>query len=73
MNIHQIKGPVSDEMDAFEQKFRDSMRSSVPLLDKITHYIVRRKGKQIRPLFVFLTAELCGKVNESTHRAAALI
>jgi len=73
MNIEQIKAPVSVEMKAFEKKFLDSMRSSVPLLDKITHYIVRRKGKQIRPLFVFLAADLCGTVNDSTHRAAALI
>ena len=60
-------------MEAFEHKFRDAMKSSVPLLDKITSYIVRRKGKQIRPMFVFLTAQACGEVNDSTHRAAALI
>ncbi len=60
-------------MQAFEQKFREAMKSSVPLLDKITSYIVKRKGKQIRPMFVFLTAQSCGKVNDSTHRAAALI
>jgi octaprenyl-diphosphate synthase len=60
-------------MEAFEDKFRAAMKSSVPLLDKITSYIVKRKGKQIRPLFVFLTAQNLGEVNESTHRAAALI
>ena len=60
-------------MEAFEQKFREAMKSSVPLLDKITSYIVKRKGKQIRPMFVFLTAQACGEVNDSTHRAAALI
>ncbi|MBL7892604.1 MAG: polyprenyl synthetase family protein [Bacteroidia bacterium] len=60
-------------MDEFEDKFRDSMRSSVPLLDKITNYIVKRKGKQIRPMFVFLSAKICGQMNESTYRAAALI
>ncbi len=60
-------------MDHFEDKFRDSMKSSVPLLDKITHYIVKRKGKQIRPMFVFLTAKALGGINESTHRGAALI
>ncbi len=49
------------------------MRSSVPLLDKITHYIVKRKGKQIRPMFVFLTAKALGDISESTHRGAALI
>ena len=60
-------------MEHFEEKFRDSMRSSVPLLDKITHYIVKRKGKQIRPMFVFLTAKALGGITESTHRGAALI
>ena len=49
------------------------MKSSVPLLDKITHYIVKRKGKQLRPVFVFLSAKICGDINESTYRAAALI
>jgi octaprenyl-diphosphate synthase len=71
--IDRIKAPVAAEMEIFEQKFRQSMKSSVPLLDKITQYIVKRKGKQMRPLFVFLTAKLCGGVNDSTHRAAALI
>lgn len=60
-------------MEHFEEKFRDSMRSHVPLLDKITHYIVKRKGKQMRPMFVFLTAKALGEISESTHRGAALI
>jgi octaprenyl-diphosphate synthase len=60
-------------MSVFEEKFKDAMKSSVPLLDKITTYIVKRKGKQIRPMFVFLNAQVCGEVNDSTHRAAALI
>lgn len=60
-------------MDEFEVKFKSSMKSSVPLLDKITNYIVKRKGKQMRPMFVFLTANVCGGINESTYRAAALI
>jgi len=71
--IDSIKAPVKQEMELFEQKFRQSMKSSVPLLDKITAYIVKRKGKQLRPLFVFLSAKACGGVNESTYRAAALI
>ena len=71
--IDKIKLPIKSEMDHFEDKFRDSMRSSVPLLDKITHYIVKRKGKQMRPMFVFLTAKALGGINESTHRGAALI
>ena len=49
------------------------MKSKVKLLDHITHYIVKRKGKQMRPMFVFLTAGVCGQINESTHRGAALI
>lgn len=49
------------------------MRSSVPLLDRITHYIYKRKGKQMRPMFVFFSAQVCGGINESTHRGAALV
>jgi octaprenyl-diphosphate synthase len=60
-------------MDIFENKFKESMKSSVPLLDKITNYIVKRKGKQLRPMFVFLSAQTVGTINESTYRAAALI
>ncbi|MCE3259692.1 MAG: Polyprenyl synthetase [Bacteroidetes bacterium] len=60
-------------MSAFEEKFKGAMKSSVPLLDKITNYIVKRKGKQIRPMFVFLSAQNVGEINESTYRAAALI
>src|SRR5688572_9677014 len=71
--ISTIKRPVALEMDEFETRFRSSMKSAVPLLDKITHYIVKRKGKQLRPLFVFLSAKACGVVNDSTYRAAALI
>lgn len=60
-------------MDEFEIKFKQSMKSNVPLLDKITNYIVKRKGKQIRPMFVFLSAQSAGSINESTYRAASLI
>ncbi len=49
------------------------MRSSVPLLDRITHYIVKRKGKQMRPMFVFFSAGSCGEINDATHRGAALV
>ncbi|MFH1319223.1 MAG: polyprenyl synthetase family protein [Bacteroidota bacterium] len=71
--LDEIKSPIKKEMKDFEGKFRASMRSSVPLLDKITHYIVKRKGKQLRPIFVFLSAKVCGEINESTYRAASLI
>lgn len=71
--IDDLKKPIASEMDAFEQRFRESMKSSVPLLDKITYYIVKRKGKQVRPMFVFLSAGICGGITESTYRAASLI
>ena len=71
--IDEIKSPVAEHMEVFETKFKDAMKSSVPLLDKITNYIVKRKGKQIRPMFVFLSAQVSGEINDSTHRAAALI
>ena len=71
--LNEIKAPISEHIEAFEGKFRASMKSSVPLLDTITRYIIKRKGKQMRPMFVFLSAGLCGIVNESTFRAAALI
>lgn len=71
--LNEIKAPVAAEMDRFEDWFRDSMKSKVPLLDKITHYIVKRKGKQVRPLFVFLSARLHGQPGESTFTAASLI
>jgi len=72
-SLDKIQEPIKEQMDSFEFKFREFMKSPVPLLDKITHYIVKRKGKQMRPMFVFLTAELLGKTNESTYRAASLI
>ncbi len=71
--VNQIKAPISKQMDEFEVKFKQSMKSNVPLLDKITGYIVKRKGKQIRPMFVFLSAQCVGVMNESSYRAASLI
>ncbi len=71
--LDNIKAPVAKEMEEFEQKFRSSMKTRVLLLDKIMTYIVKRKGKQIRPLFVFLSAGACGAINESTFRGASLI
>lgn len=73
MNLNDIKAPVNKHIIKFETQFRNSMKSKVSLLDKITRYIVKRKGKQIRPLFVFFTAQLCGGISEKTYRAAALI
>ncbi|WP_345234046.1 polyprenyl synthetase family protein [Olivibacter ginsenosidimutans] len=73
LKLEEIKKPIDQELDTFELKFKESMRSSVPLLDRITHYIVKRKGKQMRPMFVFFAAGTCGEINESTHRGAALV
>ncbi len=73
LSLDEIKKPISAELDTFEGKFKASMQSSVPLLDRITHYIVKRKGKQIRPMFVFFSASLCGGITEATHRGAALV
>ena len=73
LSINEIKKPIAAEIDVFEERFKTSMQSSVPLLDRITHYIVKRKGKQIRPMFVFFSASICGGINDSTHRGAALV
>lgn len=72
-DIDSIKAPIEEHLTAFEQRFKSSMKSSVPLLDIITRYIYKRKGKQIRPMFVFFSAELCGGITESTYTAATLI
>lgn len=71
--LDEIKKPIEKELDEFEVRFRESMRSKAPLLDRITHYIVTRKGKQMRPMFVFLSAKLCGEINEATYVAASLV
>ena len=60
-------------MKLFEKKFKNSLQSKVPLLDKIMHYIIKRKGKQMRPMFVFLTAKMFGEINNKSYRAASLI
>jgi len=73
LRLEDIKAPIAREMEEFEPKFRASMKSNVLLLDKIMNYIVKRKGKQMRPMFVFLSAGVCGKNNESTFRGASLI
>ena len=72
-SLDKIKTPVRLEMEEFEGRFRSAMRSEVALLDKITRYIVKRKGKQMRPMFVFLTAKALDSTNDKTYRAAALI
>ena len=74
--VEQIKKPIVFEMETFEKKFSSSMTSKVALLNRITHYIVNRKGKQMRPMFVFLVAKMLSKnneVNERTFRGASVI
>lgn len=71
--LKQIQEPIATEMVEFEKKFRQSMKSDVLLLDKIMNYIVKRKGKQMRPMFVFLSAGVTGKIQDSTYRGASLI
>lgn len=71
--IDNIKAPIKNEMDVFEKKFKASMATNVALLDRVMHYIVKRKGKQMRPMLVFLSAKLNGEINESTYRAASLV
>ncbi len=71
--LSNIQAPIAEELKQFDKHFRQSMKSPVPLLDRITFYIVRRKGKQIRPMFVFLSAKLFGEIGEATHLAASLV
>ena len=71
--LKNIKAPIKEEINLFEQKFKDSLKSNVSLLDRIMHYIIKRKGKQMRPMFVFLSAKLFGKFEENTYRAASMI
>jgi octaprenyl-diphosphate synthase len=71
--LNEIRKPIHSEMQRFEKHFRESMKSNIPLLNVITNYLLRRKGKQMRPMFVFLTAGLCGEITPSSFVAASLI
>lgn len=71
--LDNIQRPIAKEMDAFEDYFKGAMRSENVLLDKITHYIIKRKGKQMRPMFVFLASKVCGNITPATYTAASLI
>ena len=71
--IEQLKHPIREELERFEGRFSNAMTSKIALLNRITHYIVNRKGKQMRPMFVFLAAKLLGTTNERTYRAASVI
>lgn len=71
--LDEIKAPIREHIHIFEGKFKAELKSPVPLLDQVTNYLYRRKGKQMRPMFVFLAADICGEINESTYRAASMI
>jgi octaprenyl-diphosphate synthase len=67
--VHLIK----DELKVFESRFKDAVKSQTPLLDRIMRFIVKRKGKQLRPMFVLLSAKLCNEINDSAYRAASMV
>lgn len=71
--LSNIKAPLGNHLKEFDKIFKSQMKSKVPLLDKITRYILKSKGKQMRPLFVFLSAGMCGKIDDRSYRAASLI
>jgi octaprenyl-diphosphate synthase len=73
VSLESIKEPIEEELRRFSTFFRDAMRSRVGLIDLIARYVVRQKGKRVRPILVFLSAKACGEVNESTFRAATLV
>jgi octaprenyl-diphosphate synthase len=73
MDIKAIYASIETEMQHFEQVFTKNMSSNVGMLDKVTHYIVKRKGKQMRPMFLLLTAKMLGQINDKTYQAASMI
>lgn len=73
ISLSDIKKPIAHELEVFEEKFKLSMKSKVPLLDRVTYYIIQRKGKQLRPMFVLLCAKLFGDIQDKTYNAASLV
>lgn len=71
--LGDIKKVIAPELKSFEAHFKEAMSSKVPLLEKITYYLVKRRGKQVRPMFVYLSAKVCGETNESSHVAASMV
>ncbi|MFA5574552.1 MAG: polyprenyl synthetase family protein [Brumimicrobium sp.] len=71
--VDDIKAPIEEELVKFETHFRQSMKANNPLLDRVTSYVIKRKGKQVRPMFVFLVAKMLGEVKDDTYTAASLI
>jgi octaprenyl-diphosphate synthase len=72
-SLDKIKAPVRNELKEFDRHFKESMKSATPLLDKITYYIVQKRGKQVRPILVFLCSKVCGEISQSTYVAASLV
>jgi len=72
-DLEKIKAPIKQELKKFNDYFKSSVKSTVPLLNIITNYILRQKGKQMRPMFVFLSAKMLGEINDSSYTAASLI
>jgi octaprenyl-diphosphate synthase len=73
ISLDDIREPVRQEMKEFNNRFRSSISSNIPLVNIVTRYVLRRKGKQIRPLFVFLSSKMIGEITESTYTAASMI
>ena len=73
ITLEDIRKPVSREMKEFNARFKSEVSSSIPLLTIVTRYVLRKKGKQMRPLFVFLSSRLTGEVTEATYTAASLV
>lgn len=72
-SLSTIQAPIDAEIKEFHIRFKEAMKSDIPLLDTVTSFIVRRKGKQMRPMFIFLSAKICGEVNDLTYHAASLV
>lgn len=72
-SLEIIKSPIQEELKSFEKYFKEAIKSDIPFLQIIIRYILKKKGKQMRPMFVFLSAKMCGQFNESTHLAASSI
>jgi octaprenyl-diphosphate synthase len=73
LDLKKISAPIEDELDEFKTHFREAIRSKVAIVDLISKYILRQKGKKIRPILVLLSAKLCGTVNRRTYTAATLV
>jgi octaprenyl-diphosphate synthase len=73
MNVQEIQSPIIEELSVFEEKFKASMESRIPILNRVTHYMIKRKGKQVRPMFLFLVAKMLGDTKERTFIAAILM